>query len=103
MIPDLKAAFAKFQEAGEGHQFDRVCPQLSSFREVHAILLIEKLTKKYAADYGSFAFAHASHDEVWLNVRPDHLAECAEESDICDLVRCGLSYSAREEALSFFT
>lgn len=44
----------------------------------------------------------AEHDEIWLDVDLQVLAENATEVDVLTLIRCGVRYSASEHALCMF-
>ena len=44
----------------------------------------------------------AEHDEFWLNVDCDKLAEVATEQDIITLTRCGVRYDADNDSLAMF-
>lgn len=91
MIPDLKAAFDKHD--GESFKFERIEYKRSRYREVHALLLIEEITKDVPIEKGiTWAFSNACHDEVWLEIEPEQLAKYALDHHILELVRCGLQY-----------
>jgi hypothetical protein len=44
----------------------------------------------------------AEHDEIWLDVDCERLAEIATEVDILYLVRCGVRYDEYNKSLQMF-
>lgn len=92
---DLEETFDKFEE--EYLQFNRIEKPLHRRPDLCAFLLLDRLvpgTGDMVSD--------VTHDEIWLDVDCDQLADVATEEDIMTLVRCGVMYDDKAEALSMF-
>lgn len=81
-------------------RFERVKNKLSNCPDIHAFILLENLCppKKGEDMVGS-----ASHDEIYLNVDVDKLADVITVEQIIDLVRCGVRYDESCGSLAMFT
>ena len=93
---DLEATFEK--HADEYLAFDRVENKLHARPDLCAFLLLDKLVPGEGEDI----ISASEHDQFYLSVEPDELAEVATEDDILTLVRCGVMYS-EDEGLSMFS
>lgn len=79
----------------ENIQKDRI---LSKRPDLNAFLLIDRLLPS-----DRDIVAAASHDEIWLDGRPDDLANAgATEEDVLDLIRCGVRYDSDNDSLAMF-
>ena len=95
MTIDLQATFDKFED--EYLNFDSIEEKRSQRPDLHAFLLLDALIP------GTSDIVSASeHDEFYLNISPDELAEVATESDILALVRCGVRFSGERDSLSMY-
>lgn len=47
--------------------------------------------------------AASEHDEFWLSVSPDELAEVATEEDVLFLIRCGVRLDDDTDSLAMFS
>ena len=93
---DLYATFEKHND--EHIKFERVENKLHSRPDICAFLLLDKLLPNDGRDIVSAA----SHDEIWLDVDCDKLAEVATDDDILMLVRCGVMFDSSTDSLSMF-
>lgn len=97
MSIDLEAAFNKFE--ADFIQFEMVENKRSNRPDLHAfILLDELLPSEKARDMVSAA----EHDEIWLDVDCGQLARVITESQVQELVRCGVRYEEDTESLALF-
>lgn len=71
---------------GEFLKFDRVKNRKSGRADLHAFLLLDEIVPGGGADIVSCA----EHDEIWLDVDVDALANAATEDQVIDLIRCGV-------------
>lgn len=77
-----------FEAEGEFLKFERVETKLSKRPDLHAFLLLDRLVPGKMDMVCS-----AEHDEIWLDVDADKLAEVATSADIIELIRCGVRLS----------
>lgn len=85
MIKNLKEKFDRFD--GEYLRFERVENKLSTRRDIHAFILLNQLHPEMMDIVGG-----ANHDEIFLNVDPEFIANTATDEQVADLVRCGVVY-----------
>lgn len=87
-------------EAAEGEylKFERVENNLSGRPDLHAFLLLEKLLPGGDRDL----ICASEHDEYWLDVDCEKLAEVATQDDINNLSRCGVRFDRDIESLCLF-
>lgn len=98
MINNLAEVFEKFDD--EYLKFEDIKTQLSSRRDLHALMLLDKLCPgEYSSDS---IVGGAEHDEIYLNIDIAALEAAAEESDILDLIRGGVRYDEDGDALRLF-
>lgn len=91
---DIEAVFDNHND--EFLKFDRVENKLSQRPDLHAFLLLDSLVPR-----NRDMVASACHDEIWLDIDVDELAQTAiTEDQIRDLVRCGVRVD--ESALCMF-
>lgn len=93
----------KFKEAYETHhseygKFDLVENKLSSRPDLHAFMMIDRLVPGTSDIVGA-----AFHDEFFLDVSVDALDEIATESQMIDLIRCGVRFDRETDSLAMFT
>ena len=93
-IDELHARFEKFND--EYNKFDRVESKLHERPDMHVFLFLAALC------HGTCDMvACASHDEIWLDVSPHHLATISDD-DLRDLIRCGLRIDTANDSLCMF-
>jgi hypothetical protein len=92
---DIEATFEKYDE--EFLEFGRVQNKRSKRPDLHAFLLLDELVPGK-----SDIVSCAEHDEIWLDVSPDELAEVATEEQILELHRCGVRYDGGTDSLALF-
>jgi hypothetical protein len=85
--------------ADEYIKFDRIENKFSKRADIHAFILLDSII---SSDTWGDIIAAAEHDQVWLNVNSDELAEKATPEQIRDLIRCGVSYDKDIECLTMF-
>ena len=90
--------FEKHEE--EFLKFERVEKKLSSRPDLHAFIFLDGLFP--AEKEGRDMVAAASHDQIYLDVSCEQCEELT-ESDVIELLRCGILYSDSEEGLYAFT
>lgn len=93
---DLEATFEKFED--ESCEFDRVEKKLHPRPDLCAFLLLDKLLPNDGRDM----VCAAEHDEIFLDVDCERLAEVATEDDILTLVRCGVRYDSDMDEMKMF-
>jgi hypothetical protein len=92
---DLSEAFDKFDD--EYIKFERVENKLSSRPDIHAFILLNQL-QPGTRDLVSAA----EHDEIYLDIDVDKLAEVITEDQVRDLARCGVRYDDGLDCLAMF-
>jgi hypothetical protein len=94
---DLKEAFDAAET--EFLKFDRIekplhpRPDICAFLKLHELVPMKPDRDMVAA---------AEHDEIYLEVEPDALAEVATQEDIVYLHRCGVRLSSETDSLAMF-
>lgn len=97
MSIDIAAAFEAADESDEFLKFGRIANPLSKRPDLHAFLLLDRLVP------GDTDMICASeHDEFFIEVSIEKLAEVATQDDITDLARCGVRYSDDLDCLCMF-
>ncbi len=97
MTPDdLHALFEKHED--EFLQWERIVPPLTTRRDLHAFLLLDRLVSNVGRDMVSAA----EHDQIWLDVSPEDLAAVVTEEQVIELRRCGVIYDTDIGSLSLF-
>jgi len=76
-------------------KFEKVENKRSNRPDLHAFLLLDELVPGT-----SDMVCNSEHDEFWLDVNLDELAEVATEDQIIELMRCGVRCS--EDSLCMF-
>ena len=92
---NLKEIFDKHND--EFLNFDAVEEKLSNRADLHAFLLLEKL----APGHRDMVSA-AEHDVIYLDTDVEKLAEVASESQIIELIRCGVMLDSETDSLTMF-
>ena len=92
---NLAEVFKKFDD--NYIKFERIENKLSGRPDLHAFLLLDKLMPG-TRDMVSAA----EHDEIYLDVDCEKLAEVASEHDILALTRCGVRYDEDTDSLCMF-
>lgn len=82
---------------GEFLHFERVENKTSTRSDLHAFALLDRLVP----GHGDMVCA-AEHDEIYLAVEPEQLAQVATEDQIIELIRCGVRYDAATNSLAMF-
>ena len=95
-IEELKETFRKFDK--DYVEFKKIKNPPSKRPDLCAFLLLDKLVPG-----GSDIVTQSGHDEFFLEIDVETLAERATEDDVLYLVRCGVRYSSEFDCLSMFT
>ena len=92
---DIAEAFDRHEDAYL--EFAKVEKRLSNRPDLHAFLLLDRLVPG-TRDIVSAA----EHDEFYLEVDPEELAADPTDSDVLELVRCGVRYDRHHSSLCMF-
>ena len=79
-------------------KFDRVENPLSNRLDMHAFMLLDKL-----APGTREMVSGAEHDEIYLSIELERLNGVATDSQLIDLIRCGVRYDHSYDCLVMFT
>lgn len=89
--------------SGEYLKFDRVVTRRSQRPDLHAFLLLDEILPPRIGGNAQAApdmISCAEHDQIWLAVNIDELAERVTREQAIELVRCGVRYS--DDGLAMF-
>lgn len=78
-------------------KFDRVTEKRSNRPDLHAFLLLDHLQP----GTGDMVSA-AEHDEFYLSINLDDLADVISEDQVVELVRCGVRLDSSGDGLAMF-
>ena len=93
---DLQATFEKFED--DYLKFDLVQNKMHDRPDICAFLLLDKLLPHKGRDI----VCASEHDEFYLDVDIEKLAEVATEEDILTLARCGVRLCSDTDSLAMF-
>ena len=93
---DLAETFEKY--ADEYIKFDRVENPAHARPDICAFIVLDQLLPNAGRDM----VCAAEHDEIWLDVDCEKLAEVATDADILLLTRCGVRYDDGIDSLAMF-
>lgn len=84
-------------------EFARIEKPMHRRPDICAFLMLDAAFEKRNA-LGSFSdmVIAAGHDEIFLDIRPEELAQVATPDMVRDLVRCGVRYSGEHDCLTMF-
>ena len=89
----------KFEAVNDDYRkFERVENKRSNRPDLHAFLVLDEIFPSVGRDI----VAAASHDVIYLEVEGDNLVRLM-DSEILELVRCGVMYDGESDCLSMFT
>jgi hypothetical protein len=95
MTIDIAAEYEKLED--ERLEFEGVEPKLSSRSDIHAFILLNQLLPETGR-----MISAAEHDQIWLDVDIDELAEVATVDHIRQLEACGVHYNSDYDSLYMF-
>lgn len=95
-LKKLAKLFEKYTDDGEYLEFERIDNPKSKRPDLHAFILLDSLVPS-----NRDIVSCAEHDEFWLEVSPEDVAEVATPEQILELVRCGVCYDDNAESFSF--
>ncbi len=79
-------------------KFEKVVNKTSQRSDLHAFNLLDKLVPdKFDI------ISRSDHDIIYLQVKPEKLAEVATEEQVIELIRCGVMYDSNCNRLCMFT
>jgi hypothetical protein len=93
---DINCAFNNYDD--DYLKFERVVDKLHPRPDICAFLLLDKILPNDGFDM----VCGAEHDEIYLDVDCERLAEVATEEDVLTLVRCGVHYDEETDSLAMF-
>jgi len=96
MAINLAATFEKFDD--EHIKFERIENPLHPRPDICAFLLLDRLCPNPGRDI----VCASEHDEFFIDVSAEKLAEVASEDDVLTLVRCGVRFSDEYDCLCMF-
>ena len=89
----------KFELVNDDYsKFELVENKRSSRPDLHAFLVLDEIFTSNGRDI----VAAATHDVIYLDVDGDELVKLM-DSEILELVRCGVMYDSESDCLSMFT
>lgn len=91
----LSEMFKKYDD--EFLKFESIESPANERPDLCAFLILDQL-----APGSSDMVTTAEHDKIYLEVEPEDLAKVITESDIRDLIRCGIMYDEDENLLWMF-
>lgn len=94
-VKELLALFKKHND--EFLEFENVEHKRSTRKDIHAFILLDELVPGT-----DDIVSAATHDEIFLAVGVEALAEKATEEQVVDLIRCGIRIDDHEEGLAMF-
>ena len=92
----LEEMIVLFESDEDFSEFEKVENPLYPRADICAFLLLDKLLPGGTRDM----ITSAEHDQIWLDVDCEKLAEVITEEDVRTLRRCGVMYDA--DSLSMF-
>jgi hypothetical protein len=95
MTIDIAAEYEKLED--ERLKFEDVDPKLSSRPDIHAFILLNQLLPG-----NRDMVSAAGHDQIWLDVDLEALAEVATVDHIRQLEACGVHYDSDYDSLYMF-
>jgi hypothetical protein len=90
----FREAYEKYGDT-EFLKFEEVKIKFSNRRDLHAFILLDKWSSKTTC-----IVAAAEHDEIYLDFDGDFEAS---ESELIELIRCGVRYDSCTGSLAMFT
>lgn len=96
MIENLEEAFEAATD--EFLRFERIEKPLHPRPDICAFLRLCELVPDGDRDIVSAA----EHDEIFLDIEPEELAEVATQEDIVYLHRCGIRFDSSTDSLAMF-
>ena len=88
-----------FEKYGDEYiRFERIENKKSSRPDIHAMILLNEIVP------GDRDIVSASeHDEFWLDIDCEKLAEIITDEQVIELRRCGVHYDEEVDSLGMFT
>ena len=85
-------------------KWERVDPKRSVRADLHAFLLLDEILPPNPCPGGGYSrmVAWARHDEIYLSVDCDRLAEVITDAQVLELTRCGVRYDENHDSLCMF-
>lgn len=93
---DIRETFKKYED--DFLKFEEIAAPVSKRSDLCAFLILERLLPGEEDIIGA-----SEHDEFFLSIDVEKLAEVATELEIRDLVRCGIRYDSQYDCLAMFS
>lgn len=93
---DLDERFQSFEK--DQLSFEKIKNKRSKRSDIHAFLLLDEVFPNSSREM----ICSASHDQLWIDVGNTPLEQLT-DSQIQELVRCGIHYDDEFESLAMFT
>ena len=87
------------EDTKEFGKFDLVENKLSSRRDLHAFIMLDKL---FPSDKGGDLVCSASHNEFCLDINGDQIETLTREQ-VVELTRCGVMFHSEHDCLFKFS
>lgn len=87
----------KEYEGSEFLKFEKVENKLSNRRDLHALILMDKLVPSHVD-----MISGAEHDQIWFDCDVEDLEKAATFDDVINLIRCGIFLCSETGSLSMF-
>lgn len=102
MTTQIKPTLSEmFELANDLLRFADIEPKLSNYRDLHGMMLLDKLQPSCDADYQSM-IACAEHDQIWFDVDLEKLWEVITQDQVNQLNACGIWYEAENDSLTSY-
>jgi|ERR1700722_1029659 len=98
-LEEMEALWRKHDD--EFGKFSIIQNKLASRKDLHALIVLDKILPH--KEGGDDIISAAEHDQFWLAIDVNELAEVITEEQIIELIRCGVFYDSEVDVLSFFT
>lgn len=95
--PTLQEMF-ELSESMEYIEFADIEPKLSNYRDLHGMMLLEKLQP----GTGDSMIACAEHDQIWYDIDLEKLWEVITQDQVNQLNTCGIWYEEEHDSLTSY-
>lgn len=86
----------EFKRHEDSYKFEDIENKRSNCREIHAFMLLNDLIPTHTM------ICSAEHDQIWLDIDVEKLAEVATSEQIKELSQCGVFYDNDIDLLSMY-
>lgn len=102
---ELRDKFSEAYDASPTFAFKDLPNKRSQRQDLHAFLLLDEILPPeiHHMGYGHDMVSRSEHDEIWLRVDVEKLAEVITDDQIRELVACGVYPCGDTDSLHMFT